>query len=109
MPHIRLSETGRIAERYLKTIPGIDKYVIMPNHIHLIIRIDGPMWASAPTKSIATYIRSFKILVTKEVGRSIFQRSYHDHIIRGDRDYEMIWEYIENNPAKWEEDCFFSL
>ena len=43
----------------------------------------------------------FKTLVTKELGRSIFQRSYHDHVIRWEQDYRDVWQYIENNPAKW--------
>ena len=38
----------------------------------------------------------------------IFQNSFHDHIIRDEKDYEKIWEYIENNPIKWETDCFFT-
>lgn len=47
-------------------------------------------------------------MVTKEIGKSIWQRSYHDHIIRGEKDYQKIWEYIETNPLKWELDCFYS-
>ena len=37
----------------------------------------------------------------------VFQRSYHDHVIRGQADYDMIWQYICNNPLNWEKDCFF--
>ena len=46
-------------------------------------------------------MRSFKILVSKEIGESIFQRSYYDHVIRNQQDYDEIWQYIENNPLKW--------
>ena len=103
--HIVPSDYGQIVEKYLRTIKGIEKYVIMPNHIHMIIRIDnGPMWASAPTQSIPTLVRSFKVLVTKELGQSIFQRSYYDHVIRGERDYRDVWDYIETNPLRWQED-----
>ncbi len=103
--HIVPSGYGQIVEKYLRNIAGIDKYVIMPNHIHMIIRIDnGPMWASAPTQSIPTLVRSFKVLVTKELGQSIFQRSYYDHVIRGERDYRDVWDYIETNPLRWQED-----
>ena len=50
----------------------------------------------------------FKGAVTTELGFSVFQRSFYDHIIRNDAEYEQIWHYIENNPAKWEEDRFYT-
>ena len=60
------------------------------------------MWALAPTKaSVPKLIRSWKTLVSKELGTSIWQRSYYDHVIRNQQDYNEIWEYIENNPRKW--------
>ena len=66
------------------------------------------MRASSPTKNIETIIRSFKTMVTKEIGNSIWQWSYHDHIIRDERDYQKIWEYIDNNSIKWKLDCFYN-
>ena len=106
--HIVPTPIGRLVDGFIQSIPGIDKYVIMPNHIHMIIRIaDGPMWASAPTQPIPARVRSFKTLVTKELGTSIFQRSYYDHIIRGEQDYRDIWQYIDNNPARWTEDDLY--
>ncbi len=87
---------------------SVDKFVIMPNHIHLIISLYRTMRASSPTEKIENLIRSFKIMVTKEIGNSIFQRSYHDHIIRDKNDYQKIWEYIDTNPLKWELDCFYT-
>ena len=48
-----------------------------------------------------------KEAVTKSVGFPIWQKSYHDHIIRDEADYRRIWEYIDNNPAKWREDCYY--
>ena len=59
------------------------------------------MWASSPTKNISSIVRSIKTLTTKEIGKPIFQRSYYDHIVRNQQDYNEIWEYIENNPKKW--------
>ncbi|MBR6519220.1 MAG: transposase [Oscillospiraceae bacterium] len=103
---------GKIIDKYINNINSkyphitVDKYVIMPNHIHLMIRIDGMMWASSPT-TISDIVRSIKILTTKEIGKSIFQRSFHDHIIRDDADYLKIWNYIETNPDRWREDCFY--
>ena len=64
---------------------------------------------SVPTKSVVNIIRSIKILTTKEIGYSIFQRSYHDHIIRNEKDYTEIYQYIENNPARWAEDRYYQL
>ncbi len=104
--HIVPTEYGTVSEKYIKTIPGIEKYVIMPNHIHLIVKNEnGTMWASSPT--ISQKIKSFKILVTKAIGKAIFQRSFYDHIIRDEKDYLRIWEYMENNPEKWAEDKYF--
>ncbi len=114
VPQNNLSETGLICDKYINNINIkyenviVDKYVIMPNHIHLIIMLNGTMKASSPTKNIETIIRSFKTMVTKEIGNNIWQRSYHDHIIRGEKDYQKIWEYIDTNPLKWELDCFYN-
>ena len=115
--HIVPKPYGRIAEKYIRNVPEIEKYVIMPDHIHMIIRLDnGSMWASTPTSGdkdvgadayirpknrIASIVRSIKTLTTKEIGTAIFQRSYYDHVIRNQKDYDEIWEYIENNPRKW--------
>ena len=111
-PHIDLSEIGLIVEKYIKNINGIDIYSIMPNHIHLILRIgfneDGTMWASSPTQSIPQLIKSFKIMVSKECGKTIFQRSYYDHIIRNESDYAEKAEYIKNNPSRWNEDEYYT-
>ena len=103
VPKTRLLKCGKIVEKYIQNATEIEKYVIMPDHIHLILRIDnGTMWASSPTENrVANIIRSIKTLATKEYGQPIFQRSFYDHIIRNQTDYNEIYEYIENNPAKW--------
>jgi len=66
------------------------------------------MWASSPTKNVSSIVRSIKTLTTKEIGKPIFQRFFHDHIIRGEDDYLKIWNYIDTNPQKWAEDCFYT-
>ena len=104
---IRLTEYGKIAETAILNIPkyypavSVDNYVIMPDHIHLLLHInsdnDGrPM--VAPT--VNRVIQQMKGYVTKRIGFSIWQKSYNDHIVRGKDDYESIWEYIENNPLE---------
>ena len=100
--HIVPKKCGNIIEKYINNQKEIEKYVIMPDHIHLLIKIDnGSMWASTPTQSIPSIVRSLKILTTKEFGEPIFQRSYNDHVIRGEQDYLEVWQYIENNPKNW--------
>lgn len=103
-----------MVKRYIQNIGTqyptvhIDHYVIMPNHIHLLISLqnkDGRQGTACPT--ISDLVRVLKIMVRKESGKSIFQTSFHDHIIRGEADYLKIWNYIENNPAGWEKDCFY--
>ena len=111
----QLTPFGEIAAKYLLEIeqrfPGtkIDKYVIMPNHIHAIILLDRSM-PGGPT--LSDMICAFKSLSTRECKRSykieqVFQKSFHDHVIRGREDYEMIWKYIDSNPRRWREDCFY--
>ena len=88
----------------------IDKYVVMPNHIHGIFIVTDS--EESRLKDLSVIIGQYKMSVTKiirniEPGRIVWQRSFHDHVIRNQKSYEKIWTYIENNPQKWEEDCFF--
>ena len=116
VPKNNLTNKGEIVDKYIKSaerIPGvyIDKYVVMPNHIHIILRIDrenGSPGASTPTKQLVPEaVGALKRLVSRETGENIFQRSYHDHIIRNKNDYDKIWKYIDTNPLKWADDCFY--
>ena len=112
----------------------LNEFVIMPNHVHGIITINKPddegnvdthavetqYFASLPTATIpknkfgpqsqnlASIIRGFKIGVTKSA-RSInpkftWQSRFYDHIIRNEKSFYRIAEYIINNPGKWQED-----
>ncbi|MGE0637943.1 MAG: transposase [Bacteroidia bacterium] len=63
-------------------------------------------------RSIGSIVKGFKIGVTKWVRNhtdriDVWQRNYHDHIIRNQQSYETIADYIISNPAKWKEDKFF--
>ena len=108
-----LNWLGRIAEENLIKISAInpsirlDHYVVMPNHIHAILDV-GP----DNQKNLSNVIGQYKMSVTKlarkkVTGFRVWQRSYHDHVIRNQVGYEKIWAYIENNPLKWEADCFY--
>ena len=52
---------------------------------------------------------NLKSFTTREYGKTLWQRSFHDHIIRGEKDYLEIWNYIDTNPQKWETDCFYNV
>lgn len=112
-PQIRLSEYGTVAEKYISLMNEkydnvyIDKYIIMPNHIHMIIvvqncKVDsGSSQAPNPTnETIPKFVSLFKRYCNRVYGRNIWQRSYNDHIIRGEKDYLEIWNYIDNNALK---------
>ena len=109
----RLNWIGQIAQENLIKIPIInsavrlDHYVVMPNHIHAILDV-----GSDNRKNLNIVIGQYKMSVTKQIRKwipdfKVWQRSYHDHVIRNQAGYEKIWMYIENNPLKWEEDCFY--
>lgn len=115
-----LKNVGKVAQDYILQIPKkypnvcVDQYVVMPNHIHLLLRIREESGTGNPSPTMGDVIGWYKYQVTKQVnlknntpGQKIFQRSYHDHVIRGEKDYQMIWQYIDTNPARWQEDCFF--
>ena len=118
-PQVKLSRIGKIVERYILSgnrIPAVtvDKYVIMPNHIHLVLFVapaleGGTSRAPSPTNAVVPhFISTLKRFCHRDIGKRIFQRSYYDHIIRNEQDYLGIWEYIETNPAKWNEDRFYN-
>ena len=83
----------------------IDNYFIMPNHIHLIVILDNTGGHGNPP--LQNLIGQLKSYTTNKFGRTLWQRSFHDHIIRDKNDYQKIWEYIDTNVLKWEEDCFY--
>ncbi len=114
---VLLTQIGETVNRYIlssEKMEGItvEKYVIMPNHIHLIVQYisdDGSSRAPTPTNAIIPrFVSSLKRLVNKSVGSQIWQRGYHDHVIRNEEDYRSIWEYIDNNPARWTEDEYYT-
>ncbi|MBQ2709742.1 MAG: hypothetical protein IJF67_15830, partial [Clostridia bacterium] len=87
------------------------KSVIIPTEIAADIPTETPInndiGNAIANVSVQTVIGHMKRVVSKEIGTSVWQRSFHDHIIRNRRDYEMIAKYIAENPIHWEDDCFF--
>ncbi len=112
-PCVELSDYGKTVDdainnvcKYYPTVT-VDKYVIMPNHIHLLLQIHAYNGRAMLAPTVSTIIAQMKGYVTKRTSVSIWQKSFYDHIIRNEKDYLEIWEYIDSNPAKWEEDCFY--
>ena len=114
-----LSQYGEIANKYLNQLNDhytdldIVRYVIMPNHIHimLVVKGNGPSRTSAPTKQhseVSRFVSTFKRFCNKEYGLNIWQRGFHDHIIRDRTDYEEHLQYIQENPIRWRYDELYS-
>ena len=106
-----LSPCGKIVEIAINNISlmypalSVEHYVIMPDHIHLLLIICSdengrPM--TAPT--ISWVVNQLKGNVTKRIGRSIWQKSFYDHIIRNKKDYDKHVKYIYENPMNWQFD-----
>ena len=117
VPYARLSPHGEIVAETLREMGktyswlSLDRYVIMPNHIHLLVQIgdNGPSRTPAPTNELLPMlISTFKRFTNRKCGLQLWQRSYHERVIRNERDYQEIWEYIDTNPAKWAEDRYYT-
>jgi len=99
------------SNRYISV--SIDKFVIMPTHIHAIIVLDDTAGAS-PRPTLMDVIRVFKSMSTRLCnqndnveGRKIWQTSFYDEVIRNEQMYQAIWRYIDENPIKWVEDEYY--
>ena len=110
----------------------LDAFVVMPNHIHgiIILNDDGGITSArsrrgelqfaptrtnpkfkSPSQTIGAIVRGFKSATTKRInalrntyGVPLWQRNYYEHIMRGEKDYNAICEYILNNPLQWQYD-----
>ena len=137
-----LSTEGQFVDRAIKNIsviyPGIavDDYVIMPNHVHILLRImeqeSGRLIAAptartvvgqgtiaAPTAgavvgqgtiaapTVSTVVGQMKRWVSRQAGTALWQKSFYEHIVRNESDYHEIRTYIDNNPARWTEDRLY--
>ena len=98
---VLLSNKGLVVKKYIENIPEMKIYIIMPNHIHMILELENS------NKNISKIVSSLKILTSKELGKSIWHRSFHDRVIRNERELELIWDYVEHNPERWRDDTYF--
>ncbi len=112
-PHIELTSVGNEIKKAIQTIPNVyngicvSNYVIMPNHLHMLISIDIDHGRQVTAPTVSLVIGNMKRSVSIKIGFSPWQKSFHDHIIRNEEEYRKIYEYIENNPENWENDCFY--
>ena len=106
-PSIKLSPIGQTVACAIAQIPlryphiSVDNYAVMPDHIHLLITIHADerrRQIAAPT--LSTVVGQFKRSVSKQLGFSVWQKSFLERVIRNDNDYETAWQYIDNNPLK---------
>lgn len=109
-----LNEFGKIAENELLKIPmhfkdvRIDKYIMMPTHIHAVIVIgcDGELdKCSKDLPTLSTVVGLYKSGVSKRIHKmdpsiTVWQKSFNDHIIRNEKGYQEVWKYIDENPLK---------
>lgn len=104
----------------------LDRYVLMPNHLHGIIILENSGPAPAVEKkygvemaerrgrrSLQGLMKEFKSVTTRRykgltgAKDSLWQESFYDRVIDSEHMYQRVWQYIANNPAKWREDCYF--
>ena len=124
--YIEITSIGEITKEQLLALEErfacikIHKYIIMPTHIHAIFIVQNPAavnfaaGASPRPTALMDIIGAFKSLTTwlcnrqdGTVGRRIWQTFFYDHIIRDQAEYLRIWQYIDENPARWEEDEYY--
>ena len=113
-PKVILTKHGEVAQRQLIELREryenviVDKYVIMPTHIHVIIQLMETTVGASPRPAITEIVGTFKSLTTRECnrlfrteGRRLFQASFYEAVLRNEPMYQACWQYIEGNPAKW--------
>ena len=117
-PSVELSDYGKIADTVIANINQtynniqISKYVIMPNHLHLLIEIKNgasgtPPPTTATNNALSLLISTFKRFSNKQANTDLWQRGFYDRIIRDNNEYLAAWQYIDTNPLKWSLDEYF--
>lgn len=112
LPHVALTPAGQAVQQLIYNIDHVysnitvDTFVIMPDHVHLILALSTPEGgsprAATPTGSIPRVVNTLKGLAVKQAGiRSLWQRGYYEHVIRNDHDLAETRQYIQNNPLNW--------
>lgn len=109
---IEYTDYGKVAENQLllleKRYPflRIDAYVIMPDHIHMMLAFGEKEAGVSPRPTLYDVVCAYKSLTTRECKKicpveKLFQTSFYEHIIRDQEDYNEKARYIEENPLRW--------
>lgn len=86
----------------------LEKYAVMPNHIHMLLLLESEQSGRAMlAPTIPRIIQQYKGAVAKQIGQSVWQKSFHDHVVRTAHGHDRIWQYIDTNPQTWQNDCFY--
>jgi putative transposase len=127
---IHLSKVGEFAGKELEKLSltfseiHLDTFVVMPNHVHILITISENDTATSSVKaskteafghpvtgSIPTIVRAYKAAVTRRAAllrdspvSQVWQRNYYEHVVRTEREKERIYAYIVSNPIQWDFD-----
>lgn len=117
---VELNQYGLIVEERINWLMNqydyvdIHNYVVLPNHFHLILEIDSQKikGLEIKVKSLSSLIGALKTTSSNQIHNAGFEdfawhRSFYDSIIRSDRAYQNIFNYINENPQKWIDDEFF--
>ncbi|MBQ2736083.1 MAG: transposase [Clostridia bacterium] len=121
-PQIQLTEYGKVLDKYINQISShyesvtVDRYVIMPNHFHmiLIVNVNGQSGTPVPTKAgksnsfVSSFVSTLKRFCNKKYGKNIWQSRFYDHVIRNREDYEEHTKYICENPINWQLDELYA-
>ncbi|MCX7709819.1 MAG: transposase [Clostridia bacterium] len=116
LPNMQVNQIGEIVYEYWSKINEIhdcikiDAFCLMPNHIHGIIVIDEAGGQGRPP--LPKIMQGYKSVTTRmcfKYGyRIIWQRGYHEHIIKNENELKRIREYINTNVARWQDDRYFT-
>ena len=89
----------------------IHEYIIMPNHVHMIICLSAVGHGNPTLQFVVGQIKSYTTKRWNEIcgtnNLSFWQHSFHEHIIRNEIEYQHIWQYIDQNLDKWSEDKYY--
>ena len=112
------SDIGLVAEKYWLRLPDfykyvkLDDFVFMPDHLHAILFIDKPDKTSwemnkfgVQKDNLAAILRGYMASLKKHANENDiefgWQPRYYDRVIRDQREYENVQQYIYDNPDNW--------
>jgi REP element-mobilizing transposase RayT len=123
----KLNDIGKLVENDIQLLSShfkdvkVDNFVVMPNHIHMLITIGCDALESDDIllkevlgqnshPKLEIVVGSLKSGITRKIHKlkpdiNVWQKSYFDHIISNEKEYNEIWDYIDANPIRWKIKC----